>query len=248
MKQLKVYSCGLRSVGEVCGSMYELNLSFNDLTHHAMTSLSEFPSRVLNQIHNLNLGCNLLDKMALECLADSLAEMPNLTSLNLLDNPGGDDGMVKVFQSLLATKIHSLSVYETTLGISDIQALSQLIRPGSSLKKLSIGDKDVPCEATIEAILSPSSLEEVELWEIRYRDENVSKFQLLEYNTNLKDLKFNNRLNSLELHLAIAHVAKPLHKNISLKALRMYLERKQVFVVLNVFFADYFLEMNMRLN
>ena len=211
--------CGLRSVGEVHGGIYALDISGNDLSHQAMLSLSVFPLIILNHIFGLDLSNNRLDKKALECLTDSLSKMPNLTDLDLSRNPGGDGGMVKVFQSLLITKIRRLIVHKTSLGISDIQALSQLIRPGSSLKKLSIGDKDVPCEETIEAILSPSSLEEVELWRLNYTAVVVSKFQLLECNMNLKFLMFKNIFDGLKL--AVPHVAKALHNNVSLKRLEI---------------------------
>ena len=214
--------CGLRSVGEVYGCICELNISGNDLSHQAMVSLSVFPLKILNQINQLDLSWNLLDKKALECLAGSLSKMPNLTDLNLSRNPGGDVGMVKVFQSLLTTKIHTLNVLETTLGISDVQALSQLIRPGSTLKKLKIGHKDVPSEAIVETILSPSSLEEVELWLLNYTDVDGSKFQLLKCNRNLKKLKFINSSDGLKL--VIPHVTKALHNNLSLKMLGIGLD------------------------
>ena len=205
---------GLQSVGEVCGCICQLDLSGNDLTHQAMVSLSLLPLKILNQLVQLNLSYNRLDKKALEYLADSLSKMPNLTSLDLSVNPGGDGGMVKVFQSLLATNIQSLSVYDTSHGISDIQALSRLIQPGSTLKKLKIGDEYVPSEATVEAILSPSSLEEVELLWLNYTSVDISKFQLLEYNRNLKKLNIFDGLKQ-----AIRYVAKALHNNVSLKTL-----------------------------
>ena len=211
--------CGLQSVGEVHGCICKLYLSENDLSHQAMASLSVVPLKILSQINHLNLCNNRLDKKALECLSDALSEMANLTSLNLSENPGRDGGMVKVFQSLLATKIHSLSVYQTSLGISDIQALSQLIRPGLSLKELKIGGNDLPSGTIIEMILSPSSLEEVELWRLNFTFVNVSRFQLLECNMNLVTLKFSGSVGGLEL--AIPHMAKALHNNVSLKALRI---------------------------
>ena len=209
--------CGLRSVGEVCGCIHKLDLSGNYLSHQAMVSLSVFPLKILSQINQLNLSNNRLDKNALECLSESLSKMRNLTDLDLSENSRGDGGMVKVFQSLLATKIHSLSVHETSLGISDIQALSQLIRPGSTLKELKIGDEDAPTEATVETILSPSSLEEVELWWLNYTAVDGSKFQLLECNRNLRSVKINSFVNDG----FVPYVTKALHNNVSLMTLKI---------------------------
>ena len=48
------------------------------------TYLSEFPSKILNQISVLALSGNELNKCALNCLADIFPHMVNLTNLNFV--------------------------------------------------------------------------------------------------------------------------------------------------------------------
>ena len=217
---VEMLGCGLRSVGDVWGYFNVVNLSCNSLTHQAITYLSEFPSKILNQISVLNLSGNELDKFALDCLADTFPHMANLTSLDISDNPGGYDGMVKVFQKLCATKVHTLSVCDITLSLGDIQALSQLITPAASLKNLKIGDVEISPECVtlmVETVLSPSSLERVELWWMHCTTKSASKFKLLENNSNITSLEFIKSY--VGLRLAVPYVAEALHKNKSLKTL-----------------------------
>ena len=141
---VEMLSCGLRSVGDVWGYFYTLNLSRNSLTHQAIIYLSEFPSKILNQISVLDLSYNKLNKDAFNCLAVTVEHMVNLTRLDISNNPGGHGGMVKVFQKLLTTKVHTLNVFKANLGSSDIQALSQLIRPAASLKAVSYTHLTLP--------------------------------------------------------------------------------------------------------
>ena len=153
---VEMLGCGLYSVGGVSGYIRMLSLENNSLTLEAITYLNKFPPQMLNHISILNLGDNQLNKDALDCLAGTLSYMVNLTSLDVSRNPGNPGGLVKLFQELLNSKtIDNLVVYEINLGPSDIQALSQLIRPTASLKKLTIGDKNMSpeCVASIMEML-----------------------------------------------------------------------------------------------
>ena len=216
---VEMLGCGLRSVRDVWGYFNKLNLSSNSLTHQAITDLSKFPSKILNQISVLALSDNKLNKDALNCLADIFPHMVNLTSLDVSNNPGGHGGMVEVFQKLHTTKVHTLNVVGANLGSSDLQAFSQLIRPAASLKKLKIGDENMSSECVtlmVETVISSSSLEKVELWWIHCTIESARKMKLLENNSNLVSLKF---INCLGLNLAVPHTAEALHRNKSLKTL-----------------------------
>ena len=215
---IEMLGCGIQSIGDVCGHFSNLNLASNSLTYQAIASLSEFPLKTLSQIHKLCLTSNQLDKDAFDCLAGILSHMVNLTCLDVSCNPGNPGGMVKLFQKLLNTKVVELNVHETNLGLSDIQALPQLIRHNGSLKKLKIGDKNMSPECValiLQTLLSPSSLEELELWSISYTPENAQSLKLLENNTNLVSLK----LLKSGVNLALPYIAKALHMNGSLKML-----------------------------
>ena len=215
---VEMLGCGLQSTKQCSGSIYCLELSGNALSHEAMISLSKFPSNVLSGIHTLDLSNNRLNKTALDILADSITLMHNLASLNLSDNPAGEGGMVEVFHELLCAKIHTLTLLDMDLGVSDIQALSPLIQPEASLKKLCIAVENIPCELVIETLLSPSSLTEITLRKLQCTADGASKFQVLEDNDNLNTLKFS----ILSGHnFAALHIAMALHKNMRLKIIDM---------------------------
>ena len=219
---IEMLGCGIRSIGDVCGYFGSLNLAENSLTYQAIASLKEFPSKILSQIHKLDLSSNQLNKDAFDCLAGILSHMVNLTRLDVSCNPGNPGGMVKLFQELFNTKVVELNVCETNLGPSDIQALPQLIRHNGSLKNLKIGDKDMSPECValiVQTLLSPSSLEELELWWISYTPDNAQMWKLLENNTNLTSLKLLNTF--IGVNLALPYIAKALHMNGSLKILRL---------------------------
>ena len=222
---IEMLGCGIRSIGDVCGYFGSLNLAGNSLTYQAIASLKEFPSKILSQIHKLDLSSNQLNKDAFDCLAGILSHMVNLTCLDVSCNPGNPGGMVKLFQKLLNTNIDKLNVHETNLGLCDIQALPQLIKPNASLKRLKIGDVNMSPECValmLEMLLSPSSLEKLKLSQMSYTPESASRLKLLENNTNLASLKFI----GMSTGLAIPYISKALHKNWSLKTLLMEIGKR----------------------
>ena len=236
---IELLGCGLRSVQYICGHLNSLQLSHNSLTYDAVNHLSLFPCVILNQLCKLDLSSNRLNKEAFDCLALILPCMLNLESLDVSNNRCGHGGMVQVLQKLLLTKIKELNLIATNIGVADIQALSQLISPGASLSTLSIGDRGMPSETVtllVETVLSPSSLETLELWGVGWTEESASKFKLLEINKNLTNLKFTGtvmcsvfiRSRELErcfgfpkLDLVAPHIVQALCTNVSLKVLEM---------------------------
>ena len=208
---VEMVGCGLQSAKHVCGSICNLLLSKSTLR---CVYLSEFPLSILIGLHTLDFSHNQLTKSALDILANSIALMRNLLCLDLSDNPAGEGGMVKVFHALICTKIRTLVLVEMGLGNSDIHALSQLIQPDASLKKLVINVKNIPCELVIKTILSSSSLENVTLLHLTCTSEGASEFHVLENNNSLTSLNFNFLHGS---NLAVLHIAKALHRNVSLK-------------------------------
>ena len=128
--------------------------------------------------------------------------------------------MIKLLGVDSVTNIRQLNLVNINLGPDDINALSQLIEQSTNLKGLIIGNQDISNECVallIETVLSPASLNEVELWSLQFTDENVRRFKLLENNSNLCKLKFINC--SVGLELAVPYVAEALHKNESLTLL-----------------------------
>ena len=214
---------GLRSACPVHGSIRKLDLSLSHITHKAITHLGEFPPSILNQIKGLDLSSNeKLNKTAFDNLADLIPHLVNLTVLTLSHTLVGNGGMVILFDKLCsAHSLTKLEVCDTRFGLSDVQALSQLIRPGASLKKLEIGEQDMQHEDIIlqmlKTVLSPSSLVKVRFWYYNWTPNHAQAFNLLEANNNLVSLKF--RVCSGELNLVALIIAQALRMNTSLKVL-----------------------------
>ena len=235
---IKLLGCGLQSVQNVRGHLNSLMLSNSSLTLEALYHLSHFPRLILNQLCELDLSSNQLNKEAFDCLAHILPHMLNLESLDVSNNPCGRGGMVKVLQKLPSTKIKELKLIHSKIGVADIQALSQLISPGASLSTLSIGDDSMPSETVtllVETVLSPSSLETLELLGVKWTEESASKFKLLEINKNLTNLKFivmyfvpgtscsygETIFSMNKFDLVAPLIAQALRTNVSLKVLEM---------------------------
>jgi Ran GTPase-activating protein (RanGAP) involved in mRNA processing and transport len=215
---VKMFACGLRCIGDLDGYFSALNLSNNSLTYQAITYLNEISSEALSKIETLILSDNQLDSTALATLSDTILKMDDLSHLSIANNPVGSGGMIKLLG--VSINIRELDLVETNLGPNDIIALSQLIEQSTNLKELSIGDKAMSNECVallIETILSPASLDEVNLWWLQFTGENARKFKQLESNNNLHSLKFMNC--SIGLDLAVPYVAEALHKNESLAML-----------------------------
>ena len=142
-----------------------------------------------------------------------------MSVLDVSSNPGNPGGLL---QGLVRTNvINQLAIHEISdFSLSDIQILSQLIKPGASLKRLKIGNKVMSSECIavlLETLLSPSSLEILELWWIMYTPENANKFELLENNTNLASIRLMNNFDGI--NMALQCIAKALGKNKSLRLL-----------------------------
>ena len=218
---VKMLGCGLRSAVEVRGSFHNLCLAGNSLTHQGMTYLSEFPREILQKISVVDVSENRLNKIAFDILADALQHMVNLTGLRIftIDHSLMSKGwMVKLFQNLLVTtNIYKLDISLTNLCLSDILALSPLLK--ARLKELIIGGWYMSSDAVelmIEEILSSFSLENVHIVGIQYTKKNARMFKLLEKNKNITGLQFKS---CGGLDLVVPYVARALHENRTLKML-----------------------------
>ena len=214
---VKMFACGLRCVGDIGGYFCVLNLSSNSLTHQSMTYLNEIPPKLLNKIKVLALSDNQLDSTGLDLLSNAILKMRNLSDLSIANNPVGNGGMIKLLGVI--TNVCELDLAKINFGPNDIIALSQFIKHSIKLMELNIGDKSMSNECVallIETILSLGSLSKVKLCRLRFTDENARKFELLENNNNLCELKF---INCIGLDLAVQYVAEALHKNESLVSL-----------------------------
>ena len=170
-EMVEMLVCGLKSKGQVQGSIEELSFTDSPIMQEGVAHLKEMPHKVLQQISVLHLtGCEL-DGTALDLLSDIIPIMTSLKYLDIFKNPAGNGGTVKLLQALgNLHSLHTLEMHRTNIGCDDIMALSQLIRPTGCLKKLSIGDWNMPPECVelmMKTVLSTSSLEDLT---VRYVD------------------------------------------------------------------------------
>ena len=210
---------GLKLASDICGSISSLNLAASELTERAIIHLSDLPIKILGQIKHINLFYNKLDKSAFDQLSNVVPHLVNLVTLSLIDNPGGDGAMIKLFPKL--TQLRVLHISEIILGLSDVQALSQLLQSTKCLMELKIGDPYMSEECVslmVEVLLSPSSLYRVILSSIQWTTKNVANFALLENNKNIAVLHFevfneDFKDDPRSLNPVIPAIAKALHKN-----------------------------------
>ena len=225
---LEMLCCGLKSaIGTISGSIFYLNLAGNSLTVAAMSYLRELQfMEILPQIRFLNLNSNKLDNCALDQFAEIVTSMVNLTNLTIGDNPIGEGGTVRFFQSL--SQISTLTVLdlkEIKLGLADIQALSEMTTSTKCLTKLIIGDPGMSDESVsemVKALLSPTILKNVTFCGIVWNSKCTDSFTLLKTNNNITALNFVGKFNyTFYLDPVIPIIAEALHVNKSLQTLRM---------------------------
>ena len=161
--------CGLKSVQYGGGSVRELKLSFNTTTDEGMRFLQQFPHQILQQMRTLDLSYCGLRQKGFYLLADTVPLLSSLESLDISDNPGGNGSTVKLLQALgKHQKVEHLRIAGTVIGRDDVMALSEVVQPSGSLRKLAIGrssDMSPECvQQLVRMVLSPSSLETVEVW------------------------------------------------------------------------------------
>ena len=218
---LEMFSCGLNSVASRCSeSKLGLKFRYGSLTQHGIAYFNTIPC-VLKQISELNFSGNaLIGVDALKHLANALSSMISLTSLNLSDNTGGDDGMKVVFYQL-PLSIEELIVNDTYFGVSSVTALSQHLETTKNLKKMKIGDLGMSTECIellMKTVFSKTSLTHVEFWSIKFNYLAYTCFEPLENNSNLISLEF---VYCVGVFFAFPYVARALHCNTSLKILGM---------------------------
>ena len=103
--------------------------------------LVQLPHQILQNIRYLYLSKCSLDQQGLDILADSIPYLDSLTSLSIIDNPGGIGSTVKLLRALRQHgKLETLYMSNIAIGMEDVAALSDLIKSPGSLRELSVGD------------------------------------------------------------------------------------------------------------
>lgn len=224
LTEFDCYTVGYCAANSKCG--WSLNMCANtslgntlvEMLKHGLSCKNPPYSSKYANIRLLNIcGCGLT-QIGFEVLADIITLVNNLNELCISDNPAGDGGLVKLFSALSQSKcLRTLYMVNTNFGRSDLEALSPLVSPASSLKNIRIGQSSMShaCSKLVcEIVISPSSLENVRLWGVTWTEQAVS---LLEENKNITRLQQRNYKNAKSL----VAIAKAMQKNTCVKELEL---------------------------
>ena len=206
---------------KIIKEMSDLDLCNNDLDEGALICLAYhivprmYTLTRLDLSNNPGVGLHSVTRQRKFSFVSSL--LPHVFT-NKLHNCG----MMKLFENLALSNIKELEMINIHICQEDLHSLSQIIRPSSYLRKLKIGDDNMSAECIaelVEIVISPSSLEELELWLSNWTVESANNFSLLRTNLNLTSLEFHKCLNGFDLVIPV--VADALRKNKTMRTLSM---------------------------
>ena len=224
LEVMEMLVCGLKSVQYGGGSMVQLDLSDNPIKYEGLHSLQQFPHQILEQMRKLILsGCGL-DQTGFDLLADTVPLLSSLESLHVSDNPGGNGSTVKLLHALgKHQRVEYLSTVGTVIGRDDVMALSEVVKPSGSLKKLFIGMPPECAQQLVRIVLSPSSLRRV----VVYVPSSVSSLDYFEtISDNLTCLEFRSggaSSEQLPTELSCSRLSNILKENTTLKELWLFI-------------------------
>ena len=120
--------------GTVCrGHISYAEFSSNDLTSKSMQSFVNIPPHILQNMRELWLYNNKLDGSSCDLLAKVVPSMSRLEKLYLGHNPVGSGGAVEVIKALCGSGVKKLDLGYTGIGVSDCEALCELLKSSNSL-------------------------------------------------------------------------------------------------------------------
>ena len=164
-EMVKMLMYGLKSVKYGGGSLNELGLSGNPIKDEGVKYLHQFPHQILQQMRTLHLSYCGLGQTGFELLADAIPLLSSLESLHITGNPGGNGSTVKLLHALGEHQtVEKLRMEGSGNGMDDIIALSEVVQPSRSLKKLATDIDNMSSECVqqlMRTVFSPSSLREL---------------------------------------------------------------------------------------
>ena len=220
VEELSMFVAGLNSIPDPTGHVDILSIAFNQLGCHVANQLAHLNPKILQRISTLLLSHCELDVNACDALTSVILLMSELQSLDISSNPIHDGGARKLLQAMTRSEhLSVLDLTDTHLGPKDLEDLAGLIKPNRLLKSLKIGDENMTDECTkkmIKTTLAGSSLKHLEIYEAELDCATSELQHFLEGNNNL--LSF--QLCPCSSKVAVS-VAKALHRNTTLKILRL---------------------------
>ena len=206
---------------KIISHINDLDLCNNDLDDAALCYLSDNIIPHIATLTRLDLSNN--SGLVHSNYNSSLTTLEYLQSFLPFSSIAINSGTIKLFNRLaLSSNIKELVIINIYLDKADLHSLSQAIRPSSNLRKLIVGDEAMTEECIVqlvEVVISPSSIEELELWLSQWTKESANKFDLLKTNCNLISLEFHKCFRYFDVVIPV--VADALHSNRTLRTLSM---------------------------
>lgn len=190
-EMLRMLKLGLQSSPTVSGKIETLFLR-PPITQQTIAELQQLPKTV---IQGLDLSHCELDQKVLDSLSQVVPSLVSLKHLDIRGNPANKGAFVPFLHALAGnnSKLESLCMINTGLGLEGVAALVSLITPTGCLKELKIGDEEMPAECIshiIKTVFAPSSLTSLHLWLVDLAPHMETLSALVETNSNLTKLEF----------------------------------------------------------
>ena len=151
--ELFCQGCAALPGTECKGHIIHADFSDNSITSKSIQSFVNIPSCIIQKMEKLELHHNKLDRRACNRLAKSISSMSSLRKLWLSNNPIGSGGAVEVIKALRGSKVKQLLMWETEIGVSDCEALCELLRSENcSLEELIINGNYLSRDSLVNII------------------------------------------------------------------------------------------------
>ena len=124
----------------------------NDITSKSIQSFVNIPTHILQDMQELQLYDNKLNRRACNLLAKVALSMSRLEKLWLGGNPIGVGGAVELIKVLCGSCVKDLVLFRTGIGDPDCEALCELLKSSHSLKVLSTTQNNLSSESVASII------------------------------------------------------------------------------------------------
>ena len=135
-------------VGNRCrGYISYANFGGNNITSKSMQSFLNIPVHILQGMEWLLMDHNTLDGSTCDLLAIIISSMSRLEGLQLSSNKIGIGGAVNIINALFGSALKQIWLENTEIGVSDCEALCQLMKSSQSLEYLNIAKNHLSSES-----------------------------------------------------------------------------------------------------
>ena len=135
------------------GHISHASFSFCDMTFKSIQLFVNIPTRILQNMRELDVRGNQLDKSACDLLAKVLPSMSRLEELAFDCNPIASGGAVEVIKKLCGSGVKLLWLNDTRIGVPDCEVLHELLKSSHSLEDLRIKRNKLSSES-VDSIIT----------------------------------------------------------------------------------------------